>query len=107
MSKKASKRSIKARNITAQLQYPGIGNPPSTQPISAVSNSIPGLETDFRNLWRRILKGIQIHEGGNLVMAVDPDADPQLQVLASGWRLVSVLDTEIMVPITRSEERRV
>jgi hypothetical protein len=53
---------IKAKNLTAQLQYQGTGNPPTTHPHSAISNAFPGLEMDFRNVWRRILKGLQLHE---------------------------------------------
>jgi hypothetical protein len=91
---------IKAKNLTAQLQYLAAGNPPSTHPNSAISNAFPGLEMDFRNVWRRILEGIQLHEATNFVMAVDDTADPQLRVLETGWRLISVVDSEVMVDVT-------
>jgi len=78
---------IKAKNLTAQLQYRAAGNPPSTHPNAAISNAFPGLEMDFRNVWRRILEGIQLHEATNFVMVVDETADPQLRVLETGWRL--------------------
>jgi hypothetical protein len=90
---------IKARNLTAQLQYPGKGNPPTTHPHSAIFNAFPGLEMDFRNVWRRILKGLQLHEASNLVVAVDEDADPRLRMLASGWRLMFIEDTKVMATV--------
>ncbi|HZQ45607.1 MAG TPA: hypothetical protein VFC07_01235 [Verrucomicrobiae bacterium] len=93
-------RSIQPRNLSAQLQYRARGNPPSTHPDSAVSNCFPGLETDCRNLWRRILKGIQLHEARNTVIAVDDPNDAQLQVLADGWRLISIMDTPVTLPVT-------
>jgi hypothetical protein len=92
-------KAIKAKNLTAQLQYHGAGNPPSTHPHSAISNAFPGLEMDFRNIWRRILKGLQLHEASNLVVAVDEDADPKLKMLASGWRLMSIQDIKVMVTV--------
>jgi len=90
---------IKAKNLSAQLLYVGTGNPPTTHPHSAISNAFPGLEMDFRNAWRRILKGLQLHESSNLVVAVDDDADPRLRMLSSGWRLVMIEDTRLMVPV--------
>ena len=61
----------KAKNLTAQLHYKALGNPPSTRPDSAISNSFPGLEFDFRNIWRRIFEGIELHEADNLVIGAD------------------------------------
>ena len=43
-------QSIEAKNLTAQLQYRGAGNPPGMHPYSAISNCFPGLEMDFRNV---------------------------------------------------------
>jgi hypothetical protein len=59
---------IDPANRTAQLQYRGAGNPPSTQPDSAISNCYPGLEFDFRNIWRRMFAGIEMHEADNFVL---------------------------------------
>jgi hypothetical protein len=73
-----AQRRIAAKNLTAgmsltdQLRYRAAGNPPTTQLDSAISNCFPGLEFDFRNVWRRILEGIEVHEAGNLVVDVDP-----------------------------------
>jgi hypothetical protein len=45
---------------------------------------------DFRNAWRRIFVGIEIHEASNFVVSVDDDADDDVRVLANGYLLVSV-----------------
>jgi hypothetical protein len=83
-------KEIKANNLTAQLQYRGAGNPPSTHPDSAISNSFPGLETDFRNVWKHVLIGIELHESSTLVVGIDHGADERLNVLASGYRLLTI-----------------
>jgi hypothetical protein len=60
------------KNQTAkQLLHRAEGNPPSTLPDSAISNCFPGLEFDFRNVWRRIFNGIVMHEADSYVVAVD------------------------------------
>jgi hypothetical protein len=61
----------KAKNVTAQLFFEAKGNPPSTRPDSAISNCFPGLEFDFRNIWRRVFDGIEMNEADNLVVAAD------------------------------------
>ncbi|MER6030971.1 hypothetical protein [Streptomyces sp. NPDC001851] len=65
--------SIRPSNLSAQLHYRAPGNPPSTLAASAISNAFPGLEFDFRNIWRRIFEGIELHEADNLVVRADPD----------------------------------
>jgi hypothetical protein len=90
---------IDPKNLSAQLQYPGAGNPPSTQPDSAISNCFPGLETDFRNVWKHILTGIELHESSNLVVGVEKGVDERLQVLASGYRLLSIEDIPMTVGV--------
>jgi hypothetical protein len=62
---------IEPRNLTAQLHHRAAGNPPSTVPDSAISNCFPGLEFDFRNLWRRIFEGIEVHEANGLVIRAE------------------------------------
>jgi len=57
-------KTIKAKNLTAQLNFKAGGNPPSTQPISAISNCFPGLELDFRAIWKHLFQGIELHEAG-------------------------------------------
>ena len=70
---------LKPMNQTAkQLLHRADGNPPSTLPDSAISNCFPGLEFDFRNVWRRIFVGIVMHEADSYVTAVE---DPAYQSL--------------------------
>lgn len=69
---------IEAKNLTAQLRYRAAGNPPGSLPDSAISNCYPGLEFDFRNVWKRIFVGIEMHEADNLVVKID---DPKYQPL--------------------------
>jgi len=59
---------LKAGNLTAQLFYRGAGNPYSVLPRAAISNCFPGLEFDFRNLWRRTFKEIILSENDNYVL---------------------------------------
>src|SRR3954462_7337626 len=83
-----SSSGIDPKNLAAQLAYRGAGNPPSTHPSSAISNAYPGLEMDFRNIWKHIFEGIELHESSNLVVAVEPGYN-ELAVLATGYRLIS------------------
>jgi len=62
---------IEPTNLTAQLHHRAAGNPPSTLPDSAISNCFPGLEFDFRNIWRRLLEGIEVHEASGFVVSAD------------------------------------
>jgi hypothetical protein len=72
MSEDASK--ITPRNLSAQLSYRGRGNPPVAHPSSAISNCFPGLEFDFRAIWRRIFVGIVLSENNNYVVEVEDHA---------------------------------
>jgi len=64
--------SLKPANMTArQLLHRSVGNPPSTLPDSAISNCFPGLEFDFRNVWRRIFVGLIMHEADNYVLKAE------------------------------------
>jgi len=55
-------------DLSAQLHYRGKGNPISILPRTAISNCFPGLEFDFRNLWRRSFIGLTLIENNNLVL---------------------------------------
>lgn len=57
-----------------------------SHPISAISNCFPGLEFDFRTIWRRILVGILLSENSNFVVETD---QPEL-VHLKGTRLLSI-----------------
>ena len=95
-------KSIEAKNLSAQLQYRAVGNPPSTLPHTAISNAFPGLEMDFRNVWKLILVGIELHESSNLVVAVEKGAPPKAQKLVKdpGYRLLTVEGVEVTAPVT-------
>lgn len=71
---------INPRNLSAQLSYAGRGNPPVAHPSSAISNCFPGLEFDFRAVWRRIFVGIVLSENNNYVVEVE---DPALDHLCN------------------------
>lgn len=82
-------------NLTAQLHHRSAGNPVSTLPSTAISNCFPGLEFDFRNLWRRAFVGIVLIEAGNLVVDVE---DPQYEHLV-GHRLLQVDGVPIVLQV--------
>jgi hypothetical protein len=67
-------RRIDPKNLTAQLRYRAAGNPPGTEPHSAISNCYPGLEFDFRNVWRRTFVGLVMHEADNIVVSAEDPA---------------------------------
>jgi hypothetical protein len=80
-------------NLTAQLFHRGAGNPYSVLPRAAISNCFPGLEFDFRNLWRRTFEGIVLIENNNYVVAAE---DPQYEDLVTR-RLLRVDGHDTMV----------
>jgi hypothetical protein len=86
-------------NLAAQLRYRARGNPPNTQLNSAISNCFPGLEFDFRVIWRRIFVGITLVENNNYVIDAD---DPNLSELV-GHRLLRIdghpVSTQAMGPV--------
>ncbi|TQM85547.1 hypothetical protein FHX81_8039 [Saccharothrix saharensis] len=82
---------IDPMNLTAQLHYSAAGNPPSTLPESAISNAYPGLEFDIRNIWRRLLVGIELHEADNYVVSADAGHERLV-----GRRLLTVADHDVI-----------
>lgn len=98
--------SIKPKNLTAQLSYRARGNPESTQPISAISNCFPGLEFDFKNVWKNIFVEIELHEAGSggfghIVLSVVPGSDPA----AKGVGVLSALVAIDGMPLTQPLRR--
>ncbi len=87
---------LKPNNLTAQLHYRGLGNPISVLPRTAISNCFPGLEFDFRNLWRRTFVGIVLVENNNYVVEAE---DAQYADLVHR-RLLSVDGFDTMVLTT-------
>jgi hypothetical protein len=77
------------RNLSAQLFYKAAGNPISSTPVTAVANCCPGLEVDFRAVWRRLFKGLVLREYDSLVVDVDKDCQPDHRRL-KGHRLLRI-----------------
>jgi hypothetical protein len=89
------KRQLIARNRHAQLHHAAVGNPFSSRLEMSVGNCTPGLEMDFRAVWRRLFEGIVLREYDNLVMEMEPiDGGPELPDLV-GHRLLRVNDTDM------------
>lgn len=84
---------ITPRNLAAQLSYRGRGNPPGSHPSSAISNCFPGLEFDFRAIWRRFLVGIVLSENNNYVVGFEDDKYKDLV----GRRLLKINDRPLSV----------
>jgi hypothetical protein len=77
---------LRPRNLLAHVRYAAHGNPVSSQPVSSVANCCPGLEVDFRAVWRRMFAGIVLREYDNLVVDVEDPAKKDLK----GRRLLRV-----------------
>jgi hypothetical protein len=71
----AAKKGLTPKNLSAQISYEARGNPISSRPVTSVANCCPGLEVDFRAVWRRLFRGIELREYDNLVVKVDKDVD--------------------------------
>jgi hypothetical protein len=94
-------KNIKPKNLTAQLRYRGVGNPPNSHPVSAISNSFPGLEADFRNIWIHIFEGIVLHEASNLVVGVEDKSNKHLlKLLDAPYFLVRAHGKSMVSPVT-------
>jgi hypothetical protein len=79
-------RNASARGRAAEVHHVARGNPVSSRPVTAIGNCTPGLEVDFRAVWRRVFKGIVLREWDNLVLQSE---DPNHQDL-EGRRLLQV-----------------
>jgi hypothetical protein len=90
-----SQDSIEPLNFTAQFSHRAVGNPLSTLPESAISNSFPGLECDFRNVWRRIFEGVVLHESDNYVV----DVEDQKYADLKGRRLLYIEESPTLVQV--------
>lgn len=55
----------------SELYHVAGGNPVNTRPVTSIGNCTPGLEVDFRFVWRRVFEGIVLREWDNLVMEVE------------------------------------
>ncbi len=86
---------IKPLNLSAQLEYRAQGNPPNSRPDTAISNAFPGLEMDIRNVWKRILEGIVLHESLNFVLDVERDELKPLK----GMFIMKIAGVDVTAPV--------
>jgi hypothetical protein len=84
------------RNRSAQVHYIAAGNPVASRPLTAIANCTPGLEVDFRAVWRRVLAGIELREWDNLVIKMDPAATDETLPNLAGHRLLRINKTLMM-----------
>ncbi|NSL90909.1 hypothetical protein ECE50_029060 [Chitinophaga sp. Mgbs1] len=84
-------QSIKSDDLLTQLYYRGMGNPFCVTARSAISNCFPGLESDFRNLWRHLFVGITLSENDNYVL------NDNTNTHLAGRRLVGINGKPTMV----------
>jgi hypothetical protein len=94
---------VRPINLAAQLEYRARGNPPNSKPDSAISNAYPGLEMDFRNVWRKILDGIVLHESLNFVIEAERTEFEPLK----GMLLVSIAGIGVTAPVTGPDKNGV
>jgi hypothetical protein len=78
------------RNLSAQIRFEAAGNPISSRPVTSVANCCPGLEVDFRAVWRRMFKGIVLREYDNLIVDIDPGVEDPAVKRLKGQRLLRV-----------------
>lgn len=70
--KSDKKKRLIAKNRFDDLHHVAVGNPVSSRLEVSVGNCTPGLEMDFRAVWRRLFEGVVLREYDNLVMEMDP-----------------------------------
>jgi hypothetical protein len=80
----ATEKVLLPKNLSAQISYEARGNPISSRPVTSVANCCPGLEVDFRAVWRRLFRGIELREHDNLVVNVDADCDAMVRCKDNG-----------------------
>ena len=81
------------RNRSALVNYVAAGNPVSSRPENAIANCCPGLEVDFRAVWRRVFEGLELREYDNLVIK---DERAERTENLQGHRLLRVNGVRVM-----------
>ncbi len=92
------------RNLSAQIHYEAKGNPICSRPITSVANCCPGLEVDFRAVWRRMFKGVELREHDNLVVRIDPACDAEVR-LRQGMDKLQLRRPARAPPVARRRRR--
>jgi hypothetical protein len=90
---------LSPRNLAAQLQYRAKGNPPTSRPEMVIANCCPGLEVDFRAVWRRLFVGIELSEWDNYVVKGTATFKGK-QIDLKGHRLLRVNGIRVTVDLT-------
>lgn len=98
-----SKAAVKPLNLSAQLAHRAQGNPPNSLPDTAISNAYPGLEMDFRNAWKRILKGLMLHESLNFVLDAEDKAFSHLR----GMFILRIAGIPLTAPVIGPDDNGV
>ena len=105
----SAKGGLTPKNLSAQISYEARGNPISSRPITSVANCCPGLEVDFRAVWRRMFRGIELREYDNLVIEVDKDCDTTVHRLGDSKLKPSALKKHrllrVVLPARDGEEK--
>jgi len=93
---------VRPRNRMAEIDFQADGNPANSRPVSAIANCCPGLEFDFRAVWKRLFDGIELMEYDNYVVRVDAlleDVTGQLRDLTH-HRLMTVDGQPVVTRLT-------
>lgn len=78
------------RNLSAQLRHVAAGNPVNSRPEMAIANCCPGLEVDFRAVWRRIFENIELSEHDNYVIKGKAEGRNGRKIDLTGRRLLRI-----------------
>jgi hypothetical protein len=74
-----------AQKLAEQLRHRAAGNPPTSRPDMAIANCCPGLEVDFRAVWRRLFVGIELCEWDNYVVEAGTALDETGKEIDLKW----------------------
>jgi hypothetical protein len=95
-------RNRTAEALSKQLHHKAAGNPVTSRPEMAIANCCPGLEVDFRAVWRRLFEGIELSEYENYVVKTEGetrDVDGNVIDL-KGHRLLCVDGRAVIVTLS-------
>jgi len=91
---------IDPQDTAALLAYRGRGNPTAAHVSTAISNCFPGLEFDFRAVWKRIFEGVDLHEANGAVVGVTAGSAAFADGVRIGQRLISVNGETVRTQVT-------
>ena len=88
------------KNTAALVAYRGRGNPTAAHVSTAISNCFPGLEFDFRAVWKRVFIDVELHEANGTVVGVTAGTAAFAAGVRIGQRLTSVGGRAVRTTIT-------